>query len=359
MAIKEPYAIKTVLGDTDLELKADPGESFLIRDVLIHNPASNYVTFKTEKTTTGYFRVGGDLGSHLPFPFSPTKHSVGFSLTPDSHATTVSNAVVDAGANQLDQNFAAAVVMGAAAVVPRMSYPQQILKNPPSILAFLAERGLFSGYPVATGETFKITGAKQANAAQVVIYEIHEEADMASSLVNGSKSKDYLFINYGRPGSAINASSDTLYDTIQSPAEFPNFPFDAVVPAKTEIDLIGVLLSNICVAGNTTGKYTYSSYFKLILDRETLFDEDRSGVPLVGLFPPDVAALVSIAEGYGLAGNLSSIDSAAPLIFPSPISFMEGDELNAYLSTVKVSDGGSISAARAELALIEKVRRVG
>lgn len=28
MALKQPWAIKTVLGDTDLELKADPGEAF-------------------------------------------------------------------------------------------------------------------------------------------------------------------------------------------------------------------------------------------------------------------------------------------------------------------------------------------
>lgn len=358
MAIKEAYAVKTVLGTTDLELKADPGESFLIKDVLIHNPASNYVTFKTEKTTVGYFRVAGDLGSHLPFPFAPTKHSVGFNAKAYSMTSVEYNAIIDAAGNDLDMLFASEIDLAAEAVTPRMSYPQQILRNPPTILEFLAGKGAFAGYPVATGETFKITGANQANAAQVVIYEIHDEADIVSDQVNGSKAKDYLYINYGRPSAAITESTDTIYDTIQSPAEFPNFPFDAVVPAKTEIDLVGILASNICAAGDAITKYTYSSYLKMILDRETLWDEDRSGIPHVGLYAPNVADLISIGEGYGLIGNLSSIDSALPLMFPSSLLFAEGDELNVYLSTIKVSTGGSITALRAEIALILKVRRV-
>jgi hypothetical protein len=58
MGLLQPLAVKTVLGDTDLELKADPGESFLIKDIRIYNPASNYVTLQTSKTTVGYYRVG-------------------------------------------------------------------------------------------------------------------------------------------------------------------------------------------------------------------------------------------------------------------------------------------------------------
>ena len=36
MALIQPFAIKTQLDDTDLELTADPGESFLIKDIMTH-----------------------------------------------------------------------------------------------------------------------------------------------------------------------------------------------------------------------------------------------------------------------------------------------------------------------------------
>ncbi|MDP1624503.1 MAG: hypothetical protein Q8L64_01920, partial [bacterium] len=68
MAVTQAIAVTTVLGDTNLELKADPGEAFRVWDIMIDKPASNYITLKIEKTTVGYFRVGTGLGSHLRFP---------------------------------------------------------------------------------------------------------------------------------------------------------------------------------------------------------------------------------------------------------------------------------------------------
>lgn len=358
MGLKNPFQIKTVFGATDLELKADPGESFLIKDILIADPTTDYITCRIEKTTVGYFRVGGDLGSHLPFPKSNTRHSVGFSAIADATPPTEFNDVIDQGGNQLDMAFAAVVDLAAPAVVPRMSYAQQLLANPPTILDYLFKKGVFKGFPVAAGETFKITGASTAASIQAIIYEVYDEDDMKTEMENGSKSKEYMFINYGRPGAAINTTVDTLYDTVQSPSEFPAFPYGKIVPAKTEIDLIGILASDICISGDAITKYTYSKYLKLIFDREALFDEDRNGIPHVGLFAPDVATLVAIGEGKSLFGNYSTVDSQEPFMFPQALTFREGDELNVYLSTVLVSTGGSISAARAEIASILKARRI-
>ncbi|HID30015.1 MAG TPA: hypothetical protein EYP19_08430, partial [Desulfobacterales bacterium] len=102
MAIKEHFAVKTVLGDNAIELRADPGEAFLVKDILIHNPATDYATVKIEKTTVGYFRVGGSLGSHLPFPYAPTKHAMGFTLTPGEPVSVEYNAIKDQFGNTLD-----------------------------------------------------------------------------------------------------------------------------------------------------------------------------------------------------------------------------------------------------------------
>lgn len=358
MGLKNPFAVKTVYGNTDLELKADPGESFKILNILIDNSSADYITLRTEKTTVGYFRVGGELGSHLPFPKGNTKHSIGFDLTSGSISTEEWNAVNDAGGNALDQMFAAEVDLAANAIVPRMTSPQQLSPNPMTILEFLFAMGIFTGYPVATGETFKITGAAQADAIQTVIYEIYDGDDQKSDDNNGSKSAEYFFINYGRTGAAVNTTTDTAYDTVQSPSEFPAFPYGKVVPAKTEINLVGILASDICISGDAITKYTYTKYIKMVREREVMHDEDRNGIPHVGLFAPDVATLVAIGEGKSMFGNHSSVDLQPPLIFPQVLTFTEGDELSIYVSTVLVSTGGSISAARLEIGAIIQAKRI-
>lgn len=357
MGLKQAFAVKQVRGNTDLELTADVGESFRIKDIMIYNPASNYVTLKTEKTTVGYFRVGGDLGSHLPFPKAPTKYSIGFDASPAAITSVEYNKINDAGGNAIDMHFAAETDLVAQAVTPRMSYPQQLNRNPWTILKFLAEKGLFAGYPVATGEKFKITGAAQAAAIQVVIYEIFDGEDVKNTEDNGSKAKNYFFINYGRPAASVTASADTLYDTVQSPAEFPAFPFNRTVPPKTQIDILGICGSEISISGATTAKYNFTKFLKMIFEREILFDEDRNGILFEGLTPPDVATLVSIAEGSSLIGGYSSIDAKDPFMPPAPLTFKDGDELNIYATTEIADTGATITAARLELALIEKVSR--
>jgi hypothetical protein len=357
MALKQAFAVKQVRGNTDLELTADVGESFRIKDIYIYNPSSSYVTLKTEKTTVGYFRVGGDLGSHLPFPKAPTKHSVGFNAQAYAMTSVEYNAVLDAGGNAIDMLFSAETDLAAPAVTKRMSYPQQINANPWTILKFLMAKGVFTGYPVATGERFKITGAAQAAAIQVVVYEIWDGEDVKNVEDNGSKAKNYMFINYGRPAASVTTSADTIYDTVQSPAEFPAFPFNRTVPPKTQIDIIGILASDICISGSTTAKYNFTKFLKLVFEREILFDEDRNGLLFEGLTAPDVATLVSIAEGSSLLGNYSTIDAKEPFMTPEPLMFKEGDELNIYATTEIADTGATITAARLEIALIVKVTR--
>ncbi len=357
MPLKQAFAVKQVRGNTDLELTADVGESFRIKDIMIYNPASSYVTLKTEKTTVGYFRVSGDLGSHLPFPKAPTKHSVGFNAQAYAMTSVEYNSILDAGGNVIDMKFAAETALGAPAIVTRMSYPQQLNPNPWTILKFLAVKGLFLGYPIATGEKFKITGAAQAGAIQMVIYEIWDGEDVKNVEENGSKAKNYLFMNYGRPAASITTSADTIYDTVQSPAEFPAFPFNRTVPPKTKIDILGICGSNITISGATVAKYNFTKFLKMIFEREILFDEDRNGILFEGLTPPDVATLVSIAEGHSMIGNYSTIDANEPFMPPSPLTFNEGDELNIYATTEIADTGATITAARLELGLIEKVTR--
>ena len=298
MAVKERFMVKTVEGDDDLELQAKSGESILIKDVRIYNPASNYATLRVEKTTVGYFRVGGTLGSHLGF--SPS----------DSDKKT--------------------------------------------ILGYLAEKGIFGGIPVAEGETFTISGVAQSGAIQQVVYEIYDAGDITNTMENGSQAGDYFFINYGRP-SAVN-DGDNVYTSTQNPAEFPDFPFGEVVPSGHVISLIGILGSDFGKTSGSGANKQITKYLKFVKGREVLFDEDRQGIPMIGSAPDSDGS--NIGEGYSLIGNYSDIDRREPFMFPEPLEFIAGEELNVYLTTDVLTGSANMSTDEAEIGLILRVRKV-
>jgi len=75
----------------------------------------------------------------------------------------------------------------------------------------------------------------------MIEYERWEPGDIKSDAPNGSKSKEFFYINYGNCGAAIKAAGDHLYTVSANPAEFPDFPFGRVVPAKYSVDILGIL----------------------------------------------------------------------------------------------------------------------
>lgn len=314
MALKQPYAVKTVLGNVDLTLKADTGEAFLVKDIYIHNPATRYATLRIEKTTVGFYRVGGPLGSHLAFipgrsqPITPTD------LVP----------------------------------APEMM----------TLLAFMIKIGIMKGYPVAEGETFLITGVRQPGAIQSVVYEIYDAEDIKPTDPNGSRPTEYVYINYGHTGAPVNVVGDSLYRVSTSPVEFPAFPFGDDVPAKTEISLVGILASDFAPMANTAADNIWTTHLKLIKEREVLFDEDRAGILMHGPPGANVGGRDRVAEGWSLIGNYSSVDMRKPLIFPEPVVFSPGEELLIFLTTDRAGAGQAIATDRHEIGLIQKVRKL-
>jgi hypothetical protein len=214
-----------------------------------------------------------------------------------------------------------------------------------------------TGYPVAEGETFQISGVAQAGAIQAVIYEIHERDDMKSDMANGSKSKEYVFINYGNSGGNINISGDTLIQTPQTPAEFPAFPFGKTVPPRTSIDFLGILASDFAPSENTGTDYTTTEYLKLFKDREVLWDEDRKGLLLYAPTGVNVGGRDRVGEGWSFSGNYSDVDMRFPFIPPQALSFVSGDEVLIYLTTGKTGAGQNIATSEHEIGIIELVKR--
>lgn len=370
MALLQPLAVKTVLGDSNLELKADPGESFLIKDIRIYNPASNYVTLQINKTTVGYYRVGAQMGSHLPFVPGRSKPRLAghdhlaltvmgsdgaadktafVSLTEGDGTAQAAIMVAHAGSGDDVPINTDEVISALGANVPMVGQK--------TLLAFMVSMGLLSGYPVAVGETFQITGAKQAGAIQLVEYEIYDEEDMKAEMANGSRALEYLFCNYGNTGASIIAPGSHLYDTTLNPGEFTDFPFGKVVPAKTEIDLIAILASDFAPSENDGSDSQYTQYLKLIADRETLFDEDRNGLLMLGPSGTNVGGRDRIGEGQSLIGNYSDVDMNLPFKFAEPLTYRAGDDLDIYLTTAGAGSYKDIAVAEHEIALILQVRR--
>ncbi|MBA7603367.1 hypothetical protein ES703_10474 [subsurface metagenome] len=210
----------------------------------------------------------------------------------------------------------------------------------PNLFERLQDKGIFAGYPIAEGETFEIKPAVQgADIVGAIVYEIHEAGDMAAEMPGGSKADEYMFVNYGTNKSAIVGGAFGDIDMSRNPSEYPAFPFGEVVPAGHEIDIHGVLLK-------TWGGYVDHTaetmrFLKLIRDRKVLFNEDRRGI--------------YVTQGMGPLtwGSIRQTNCDIKL-FPAPLLFGPGDELNMSLSAAV-----GVTEQDVLLATVQTVRKLG
>ena len=355
MAIISKRNFKTQLGDTNLELEAKTGQGLMIKNIMIHDPLTNYVTLSISKTTVGYFRVGGPLGSHLPFPIGRSEHSHDWNMGPTSgyqlgmgafleSAGGVENESVNIGNSFANNEHPR---MGALANIGHI--------NQKTLLFFLYNLGLFTGYPVASGEKFVITGAKQSTSIQVLEYEIWDEADITPEMENGSKSTSYLYINYGTSSAVLNTEDDRILNVANNPAEFPDFPFANIVPAGRNIELHGILASDVKPSAATDAAYTLTQFLKFMQGKVFLFDEDRQGLLYYAPLDEAPGDMDIIAEGMSLGGNYSDVDLKNPFLFDPPLIFPQGQELTIAWKCAKKGVGSEISTTLQEIGLILKM----
>jgi len=359
MPIKNPWLVKTVLDTTKPQLKAETGKAYMVKDIIVRDSLANFITVKIDKTTVGYFRTKGNLGSHLAFRRGRAQHSHTINADGGAPGITFRDARLRDGDSvnrrmgiRIDDTYGAEVV-GAVRVLLWSGFHHN-----ETILSFLAKLGIFKGFPVAEGETLTIEGMEQSNAITLIVYEQWDPADIKPEMENGSRATSYLFLNYGNTGAVINTAGDQRYDTPVSPAEFPDFPFGESVPSRYNIEIFGILASPYAPKDNAGTTWTRTKYLKLLKEREVLFDEDRNGILFWSRHADADGAQRMVAEGFSLIGNLSEFDNNPPLLFPEPLRFAPGDELNIYVTTERGSVGGTdIGLVEQEIALIEKVTR--
>lgn len=210
----------------------------------------------------------------------------------------------------------------------------------PNLYERLIQLAVFNGYPIAEGETFEVNPAVAgATVVGAIIYEVHDAGDITPEMDCGSKAPSYMFINYGTNTAEIAIDSYGDLDKTRNPSEYPAFPFGAVVPAGHEIDICGVLLMDWKGAVDDTANNM--RYLRMTKDRKVLFNDDRRGIY-------STQGMSYFTWGPNRTTNVDI------KLFPEPITFKAGDELNVELST----GGTAITALDVNIAFILKVRRV-
>lgn len=358
MAIKSRRNIKTVLGAADLTLTAKPGESLLIKDVKIYEPTAVYANFLIERAAVGYFRVASALGNHLHFHPGKAEHSHNMTMGSTAIAACGNGALAEDAGGTESANMRISESAADDVIVRCLNVARTPTSSQKTLLKFLGDLMIFTGYPVGEGETFTIELCTGATAVKVVEYDIFDAGDQTPDMPNGSRSNTYLYVNYGDTGANIQAAADNVLAESNNLAEYPDFPFGGNVPSGHQIELIGILASDVAPAANAAAACTYTQYLKFMQGREVLFDEDHNGLLYYANFPDSLGSMDMIAEGYSVGGNYTECNKALPFMFDPPIVFGEGEELTVSWHCVVVGAGAAISQELQEVALILRLSPV-
>lgn len=294
--------VKRAYGGTSLSLEAKAGESFLVKCLTCRpNSADEYLVLRVDRKTVGVYRVYGK------------------------------------GGNQLRGNSAEV-------------YPMNLTD-------FLLKQGVNIAIPVAEGQTFSIDSINAATEI-VVEFERYSAGDITAIMPNGSDSKEYTFLQYMTSSENLAVDGDLLIDQSLSPAEFPDFPCGKVVPAKTTINMLGLVGNPKAYGFGGTGIIT--TYVKLVKDREILFDPDRNGIPFRG--QPSGGHTDSYQTDFSLIGGCidgkedsQKADISFPLMFNPMLNFVSGEELLIYV-TIDQLGSGTFDGDKIDLAAILNVK---
>ncbi|MBA7521503.1 hypothetical protein ES705_13610 [subsurface metagenome] len=300
MALRESYMVKHLTDALGGQLMADPGQSLLIKDIYcLPSELDDFLTIRVDKVLVGFYRVKGKSGNH-------------------------------------------------------QAYPNERRPNP-SLMGYLADKGLNPFIPVGEGQTLNVVRADEPGDV-TLCYEIHDAGDITPAMPNGSASPEYLFINYVSNLSAIAADGESLLDKSVCPAEFPEFPIVKDVPAKTTIEILGIVGSPVGFSGVTGENTGETQFLKFVRGRDTLHDEDRAGLMFEG---EDLAADgTEYTPVASVIGALTVDELEEPFWLPEALVFEAGEELNVYV-TIKGFAGTGIPADTIDVAFVERIIKVG
>jgi len=314
MALIEPFMVKSEIEmstDESFTLRADTGESLLVKDIKLVGSNAKYYIISIDRDTIGFFRGGGhSLESHL------------------ETARVVSTTECS----------------GLASIYSK------------TLLSLMIEKGFFKGFPIAEGQKLTISPYPDGTSLKhiVVYYEKYEAGDIKKEDINGSEAKEYVYVAYGRISDEVKEAGEYVYDVMVNPEEFADFPYERECPAKTEIEVLGITgWEAISVADATN--YTYTKYLKLFKGRKILFDSEKKGLPIYHWYWSGLSGEVG-GRGFSVLGQYTLVDYRMPLLFDTPIKFTPGEELRLILETGATGNGNAFSEEFLELGLILRAK---
>ena len=296
--------IKSALNTAGLTLEANSGESLLVKCIYVGRCNTDaYLTAKVDNFTVAYYLVKGKRGNELG--------------------------------------------------------GQRLAYKGYNIMKKLVERGLPFSIPIAEGQKLTI-GALDGIGSIQVVYDKYDAGDILATRPNGTQSKVFGFIQYLRESSVLTESGDMLLDKSITPAEFPDFPAGKPVPARMKIKLHGIYGSPVADYASA-GNGFYTTYLKLIKEREVLIDEDRNGIIFLGYSgATSTADYLKVESLIGCPGEQADASPDCkwdePFWFEPPLVFLSGEELQTILSWIKQGTH-TMSANLPAVALVLEVNR--
>jgi len=223
-----------------------------------------------------------------------------------------------------------------------------------SIAEEIHRLGLWPVIPLGEGQTLGITAPGAGHYIQVV-YDLYEGGDVTPSEPNGSQSSTYrLFQQISNSGVRATAG-DLALDQSDIDAVFPAFPGGESVPAKTTMTLLALYGSGYSRGtGAANGEYT--TYLKMLKDREDILDQSLTGMVLLGDASYTTASVdVDTHAGLLWTGTANFIEPSL-YVFDPPIDFTAGEELNVYMTLARTGAGGDFVAGDLHLGMIFDVQ---
>ena len=223
-----------------------------------------------------------------------------------------------------------------------------------SIVHELIMRGLFPTIPVASGETFEVSGGA-ASSYMEAVYDLYDADDVRAHEPNGSKSKAYRLFQVISNVAAVTAAGDVALGQSDLDSVFPAFPGGAVVPANTRMKLLALFGSG-AEHGDGSDPEGHTTYLRLLKDREDILDQSLTGMSLVGDTTVTADALTYSSKASRLACGQQYVPPRI-ITFEDPPVFDEGTELNATITVAAGAGGTNFEAAGLKLGLIFDVEQ--
>lgn len=226
---------------------------------------------------------------------------------------------------------------------------QQNQDNLTCIMDEFRAAGLVPTYPVASGQTFLITGAP-ANSYIEVTYDLHDAGDIKGDEPNGFASNEFTIFSTISNGTVLAAAGDIPLNVSDIDAQFPAFPAGEVVPANYTARLLGLYGTGIGKgSGAANGQFT--TRIKFSQDRKELFDKALLGILHHGDNVAVTAGLINTCL-YGRLQVPGANRRATIITFDDPPEFPMGSELNVIATVGRTGAAADFIAGDIKLGLL-------